>query len=118
MPDETIPPALTPAEWAAAAAERGAITIERTPSGALWLEEQRRGPVGVMQSGLPAVMALANAALPDGDPRKITPEDLVAARVYAEERHDERSYAEFDALYDRFEGLMAKLAALLPPEGM
>jgi len=53
------------------------------------------------------VVALANAALPDGDPRKITHADLAALWSVGYPKHIDR--AGLARLY-------GKLAAILPPD--
>jgi hypothetical protein len=58
--------------------------------------------------GLAATLALANAALPDDSPYKITRAD-VGAILYTDPDSDE-----FGPVMER---VAAKLAALLPPEG-
>lgn len=60
-----------------------------------------------------AVMALANAALPDDDPRKITREDVAWLNDAAQ--HLDRLRLVDDDAADA-QRLAAKLAALLPPE--
>jgi hypothetical protein len=68
-----------------------------------------------------AVMAIANHALPDDDPRKITRDDVEAlgyARAFAEDPAllIEGSLPIDRALTRVIHRLAAKLAALLPPE--
>lgn len=95
MPDP-IEPALTAEEWA---------DFARSSRLA------RKGMLGaVLGSGqLPKVLAMANAALPDGDPRKITRDDvLILRQVVGAWFPDWR----MEALAE----LAAKLAALLPPK--
>ena len=66
----------------------------------------------------PALMALANAALPDDDPRKITREDVAACRAFDFNfwgmESDSVEVRRADC--ERLQLLAAKLAALLPPE--
>ena len=78
MSDETkIAPALTPEEWARAGNAQelsfgadGWVTAKASRTDAY-----RDGALNVKASDrLPALIALANAALPDDDPRKITRE--------------------------------------------
>jgi hypothetical protein len=67
-------------------------------------------------------MAIANAALPDDDPRKITRVDikmLGVVRDYWEPQVDDGATWEdrhAARVRDTLSGLLAKLAALLPPE--
>lgn len=70
--------------------------------------------VRVPPTVLPVVIALANAALPDESPGKLTMADLTAIRTYAEAAEwwlDEHPEAE-----TAYERVLAKLAALLPLE--
>jgi hypothetical protein len=99
MTDETraIEPALTPEEWQALPDAAAAVAVMALPS-------LRRQP-----ERMQIVMALANAALPDDDPRKITWEDVYALRNW--DLLDEGK----TQLY--LKRLAAKLAAFLPPEG-
>jgi len=80
---DTIPPALTAEEWDAIRESGGAAEA--------WPHK---------------TMALANASLPNDDPRKITREDVGYLR---------RSADPYDKT-DPLSVLAAKLAALLPPE--
>lgn len=72
---------------------------------------------------LAAAMALANAALPDGDPRKITRDDIrllwevANSQEFCSEDIDDRGRDHFDnGDKQRIAALSAKLAAFLPPE--
>lgn len=112
--DALVPPALMAAEW-----ERR--TYQRSPDSRYRLEYW--GADGVLSIGnrtpesesvhespseLAALVALANAALPDADPRKFTRHDLtwVESLRSASVSRPER---------DWLEGFAAKLRALLPP---
>jgi hypothetical protein len=108
MSDETIPPALTAEQW-----ERWTRgeTIELARSRGARVT---RHPATYSSYVHPhADMALANAALPDGDPRKITHGRVQLLRDYAaffrREGLEHPRLAEMDAFADA-------LAALLPPE--
>jgi hypothetical protein len=93
--DQSIRPALTPEEWTIVEAEKGYAT------------EERADLIG-RSSGY-ARIAIYNATLPDGDPRKITRDDVRALDGWADyiDRHDPPP---------ALKALAAKLAALLPPE--
>lgn len=70
---------------------------------------------------LPALIALANHALPDGDPRKITRADVEVLEE-ASRYLGARAYADDAGTYERtgamsLRTLSAKLRALLPREG-
>ena len=138
MSDETIAPALTPEEWASRTAKRpeprqprdehirmcahvSAITLTESYSDETG-EEFDCNDLGVNVPGIPALIALANAALPDSDPRKITrawADDLRTAAYQAREwarECPESEWAPTHALADRFELMAAVLASYLPPE--
>jgi hypothetical protein len=117
MSDQAITPALTPEEWAEAL-ERGGLSKdgtyylpERAPNG---LTVGITSEIGTFfhQQEIPTLIALANHALPDTDPRKLTREDLHA--VMDASNGQESEFNEGD---DRLYRLEAKLAALLPPDG-
>jgi hypothetical protein len=59
---------------------------------------------------LPALIALANAALPDDDPRKLKAEHRDALRQLLSGRYDS-----FSLMLQRMESLAAAIHALLPP---
>lgn len=131
MADETIPPALTADEWRARSMSAKGIddmlnTVYEEESPFAVLRDDSLsfidGPVGPIVFQDPAsfhgLVALANAALPDGDPRRITRED-------AQDVRDIGVYLGTDApvrLADRYAAgaamsrVAAKLAALLPPD--
>lgn len=102
--DQQIAPALTAEEWASKSkADAGGVrfTLELGFVGVVpQITFDGVGPM-LRYSDMPALMALANAALPDDDPRKITRADVETLR-----RHD-------DAILDR---IADQLAALLPPD--
>lgn len=58
----------------------------------------------ILLDDLHPLMALANAALPEGDPRKITRADVEAVRLAADEA---------SSMHD---GVLYALAAILPPD--
>jgi hypothetical protein len=76
---DPITPALTAEEWAAWKEGRGAgetlflVNVNSGPDDPVWGQSFSAHPPA-------ALIALANAALPDDDPRKITREKLVALR--------------------------------------
>jgi hypothetical protein len=86
MSQPDIPPALTPDEWAKVRSHEHAMANSLLA----WEPED-----------MPAVVAIANAAMFSDDPRKITHEDLAAI--------DDVNIRDLALL-------RAKLAALLPPE--
>ena len=116
MTNQTIPPALTAEEWEQGFADWGVMYDH---SGVSLGSPSRKGisvytdgdDVDVAADQLPSLIALANHALPDGHPLKITRADVVAARRIS---HDSGGWT--DENRDIVERLAAKLAALLPPE--
>ena len=124
MPD-AIPPALTPEEWEYVKGDPVYRAL-RMIEGGDDLSRARMTPDVVTGDAkiAHAVAALGNAALPDGDPRKITRADLAAVddlRLAADQlATDYDSTPEHRAESERLrlaaERLRAKLAALLPPE--
>ena len=110
MTNQTIPPALTAQEWAHPPAfddDSGARV--GVYDGQLVVTDNQTGYGLVIDPD--KTMALANHALPDGHPLKITRADVVAARRIS---HDSGGWT--DENRDIVERLAAKLAALLPPE--
>lgn len=110
MSDE-ITPALSAEEWAQREAVRASTEISALDGSVMLVDPDAPSTV-VLAEGVPALMALANAALPDGDPRKLTREDVALIR-------GERFGGFKDdapALWRAVDALAAKLAALLPPE--
>ena len=129
MSDETIPPALSAEEWA-----RGAVGVGYDGMASPYIELSREGMrvcdddyyVGfsAVMERPHAVMALANASLPDDHPGKITHLDLArvegardALLMDANALHGrEPAFAAAKAeLAADFGALAAKLASLLPP---
>jgi len=119
--DQSIRPALTPEEWRDG---DGYGRIARMASLEASLMDWTKSP-SVRARGirvhcdydhdfwgddLPALMALANDALPNDDPRKITRADVEALRGDIAELAD-RGGGDARSLH-----LLGKLAALLPPE--
>jgi hypothetical protein len=113
MPDTNqIKPALSVEEWAERSAIRGndgwEVAVESDESGISfrWRADSSGGDsIGVPVDGLPVVIALANAALPDGDKRKITRAHIEALMDGVKSTGDYKA----EELYDI-------LAAILPPE--
>jgi hypothetical protein len=104
MTDEAraIEPALTAEEWQALPDAAAAVAVMALPS-------LRRQP-----ERMQIVMALANAALPDGDPRKITRAHVrMLESLRAAINKQRKENFEGVALLDE---LIASLSALLPPE--
>jgi hypothetical protein len=105
---DPIPPALTAEEWAAAYARETDASLGFHP---LHTELVQAADFGRYAQAA----ALANAALPDGDPRKLTHEDLEELRDLMQPGSDAAlRHAETQAALGR---ITAKLAALLPPRG-
>jgi hypothetical protein len=90
---ERIEPALTAEEWEAEIkgtfpgkdenvflARRGAVTHIGIRSQDTWQGEKYTGAIHASRSALAATIALANHALPDSDPRKITREKVEKIR--------------------------------------
>jgi hypothetical protein len=88
---ERIEPALTPEEWAAGMKALGAVRADSVflnrsenavyfgiRSHDTWRGEPYTGAVVASKRSMAAVIAIANAALPDDDPRKITWEKIDA----------------------------------------
>jgi hypothetical protein len=133
MGDE-IPAALTAAEWAARMVV-GAGAVDSGPNGneAAWIDAEDGtlvlGYDGNFGEGrptrVPALIALANAALPDGHPNKITHATALAmtqAAWFIEGTREGLSTEWPDdanpwhMLAQQLRQEAAKLAALLPPE--
>lgn len=110
-------------DWSTRARARMESTWQNVPFDvrlpALFVNDGDNPAVIRSQKQIVAVIALANAALPDDDPRKITRADVTRCRVAAyeaEARHDgtiERS--DYETM-NAWRQLADKLAALLPPE--
>lgn len=133
---DSIPPALTPEEWASGRDSNTLDFTEGSPlpnAGNLHVTyDSGYALVLVPESELPAMFALANAALPDDSPYKITREHVLALGevvkhfdgVVEVESQDEDAPGEFvywDQVYlrspaDTTRGLIAILTALLPPQ--
>jgi hypothetical protein len=130
MPDEPRP-ALTPEEWAGRKRPQyygeqpciqlwssGAIDLSRdVQRDGEWAPGDRVSIDAGDTASAHALMALANAALPDGHPNKITRDDV--QRVYVAQQDAAEKYphaAEAGWLAPGLLALAAKLAALLPPE--
>lgn len=110
---EEIRPALWPSEWAAwQAGDTYPIDVPAKDGRPPCLARSADGQ-GLVVNGtftartLPGLMALANAALADGDPRKITRADVHACA----------DASMFDGPHPAFARLALKLAALFPTEG-
>lgn len=116
-----IEPALTPEEWAKHSGGTAAVWM----SAKLPRSDSEDAEIRLDFAERPiAVIALANAALPDDDPRKITREKLDAMREVFDSWISYQSdiAASMDAAVSSHpavqdvEELLAALAALLPPE--
>lgn len=113
-----VPPALTPEEWAHRSGDIGprvtrghaevyVVRADGVVNQSDLVSIAHRGVCAVGTSEVAALMALANAALPDGDPRKLTRADVrLVEDVFGEAWDDIPAYR----------ALAAKLASLLPPE--
>jgi len=114
-----IPPALTAKEWSEALAWRFGITDYLVRPAEL-LGGGQNSP-----SDLARVIALANAALPDDDPRKITwamaddareaYRSAVILATHAQNSGDETERQRYRALAIRYAVLADALASYLPP---
>lgn len=114
---ETVKPALSPDEWDGGETAWPRVSLATTRSGPLRVSDHDDNCVTVEDRDLPAVMALANAALPAGHPNKLTHADAeVLARLtglgYGALGTYPGGYAAALTVLTR---LGAKLAALLPP---
>ena len=114
---DTIPPALTPEEWAQVGSGVSRVTAEKD---VLWFIGHRAEGVSgipslaVMPQRAPAeAIALLNATLPAGSPYKITRKDLDVLDCAASAIRHEYGLDDEDAV--DLDALAAKLAALLPP---
>lgn len=111
MTGAEVRPALVSDEWARAQCARdGVCMLARDGVLDIVEIEEPHDQTFVTGDGLASAVALANAALPDGHPNKLTHEDaaaLRAARDFCRSRHM-RGHPSLDTLPD-------KLAALLPP---
>jgi hypothetical protein len=124
-----IEPALSAEEWANE--EAGVVAITRdgfTRDGLsrsgyqLTAESTVKIQVGDHEdfgrTEIPGLIALANAALPDSDPRKITREKIKALRAGAESLEaDYDCGGNHEALVTSVKELVAALESYLPPEG-
>lgn len=118
MSDETatmIPPALTPEEWAKVQRDTLMPYDAFDAISAFGMSRPSNADSAV------ALIALANAALPDRDPRKITRADVDALRQLAGTVRiptgDGMTFLTPGGGPPWATALAAKLAALLPPEG-
>lgn len=124
----TIKPALSAEEWADVQSYQTGCTVFRGGVSASPLDMGKRvrlgggdddGCIEIGKVEAPFVIALANAALPDDDPRKITPalvEYLRTAAHDAEARHDESGEM---SDYEEQQQLLAwaeAISSYLPPE--
>jgi len=120
-------PALTVEEWAAWRIEplslKGQLVVHDDADGLEIVTYENPGDVAGMakfkidtwdRGGIAGVMALANHALPDDDPRKITRADVENLRDEARAQREQYSDEHMGLWLD---GLADKLAALLPQEG-
>lgn len=105
MPDAPIPPALTADEWARV--PRPDVTdFTGRYLGSSTAQES--------DAGAHAIVAVANAALPDSDPRKLTRDDVAALCLAASTIRAE--WGDDDPEARDLRRVATKLAALLPPE--
>jgi hypothetical protein len=122
QPNDTIAPALSAEEWRGEETWDTLVALYRFNGGVFFHCGDGSGSA-IGGDHLAAAVALANHALPDDDPRKITRADVARLNIEVA-----RADAEYDAAlrsdpqdlsgFDRFNELRtlaAKLAALLPP---
>jgi hypothetical protein len=122
MTDE-IKPALDESEWRLIETGRWGqeSALEQAVRGDL-LWENERGEDGVFHTRpeadhMTALMALANAALPDSHPQKITRRHLRVLDQLIKEHYGEPMLIGYQEFMRDAKRLRAALAALLPPEG-
>jgi hypothetical protein len=127
-----IPPALTPDEWERRAIGDGPLEIARIMDGpgpdAIEVTEDLRW---FRDEDIPALIALANAALPDTDPRKITRDWLADLRIAQNEAQEaawrscmngepgkpcDECQRAVDGFKARLQAIADALASYLPPE--
>jgi hypothetical protein len=109
---DRVEPALSGYEWSHV--RRGGDTLRDAQLDAA-IEGVRR----LRAEHMPALIALANAALPDSDPRKITREMVAAMRDAAhsaESRHDRSGELVDYETQRQFEQWADALSSYLPPE--
>lgn len=110
---DALRPALTPEEWAQGFVDWGLMHAHRgvtlNKHGGVEVYDDTDS-ADVAPNELPSLIALANHALPEGHPGKLTWEDVEAVTDAA--RGQEHEFNQSDA---RLDALAAKLAALLPP---
>lgn len=114
-----IDPALSAKEWATPHAERLTFFACVMDGGITFGDGSVAPKIGihVEREDVPAIMALANAALPDDDPRKITRARMQAVRAALAEQFVDLSEDQWTS--DATKELTVLLAALesyLPPE--
>lgn len=130
---DMIPPALAAEEWQATRFvlsteleesaqivdwDRDTAALEIKGSTPGYEETNVQWDVHVRGANLPKLIALANAALPDGDSRKVTREDVDHLRYMGEREISADEVGEMGAHAEYGHELIqlaAKLASLLPP---
>jgi hypothetical protein len=115
-----IPPALSAEEWAEGTARHGEPLLAYVAMEGQRLSVYDQGDEADVAPELrPAAIALANAALPDDSPYKITRADVEAllARPHpeADMYHAGQLCCDVALRNERLSALAAKLEALLPP---
>lgn len=103
---DRIEPALTATQWASVYAVKRAGILQDT---LLTLD--------TADLGLAGLIAAANAALPDSDPRKITRAMVEEIREAAASHAAYDSLPQFAALAARVQRIADALSSYLPPEG-
>ncbi|MGI8765694.1 MAG: hypothetical protein ACR2KM_04150 [Gemmatimonadaceae bacterium] len=115
---DAIPPALTPQEWDRRMRDSEDRPVEgdllTDSSGNLYVAYDSGYVTQQIMEEPQVVMALANAALPDDSPYGISHADVNTLRDVLIEMEDDPMAS--PAVYERVKTLIAKLAALLPPE--
>ncbi len=110
---DTLRSALSAEEWTTGAlSERESMSayLDGTEGFRLVTSNNESGSAAIFEpSELPGLIALANAALPEGSPHRITRADVTMLREAADNDHAAYEH------YDRLTALADKLAAFLPP---
>lgn len=117
LSETTIQPALTPDEWGRR--RRGPISVHHLSNGHTLVLAHGQDTTIRTVADLCALMALANDALPDGEPRKITRDWLVRVQTMSDMIAHLAQHASASAFLRREAAIWFEMAraleALLPP---